>query len=438
MRPNTLTPKPLMPSEINARTTAQTVKTIIRAPRSAYAAAKETLPQFQGRQRKQRKHQRRNPEAHNHLRLRPAQQFEVMVNRRHLENAFLAQLVRTDLQYHRQRLDNENPSDEGQQQFMFDHHSNRADGSAQRQRTHVAHEYLGRMCVIPEKSNRRPDHRPAKNRKLPDLWHALQFQINRKSGVAAEVGKNRQRSSRNHRTTYGETIKTIGKTDGVARSDNDEHNERHKRQKSQRPELSARPCLDHQIRVKLFKEWDEQHGRILSAVLQSDEGNGNQGASPDLVAQFGTRGQSQIAAMNDFQIIVGKADRTEGQRGKDRDPDKRIAQIRPKHRRHKDGDSDQQATHRRRARLFLMSLRAFFSDVLPDLKIAQAINHDRPDNQAREKRGEAGESSTKSQIPKDAEWRKVMKELQVEQPVEQSASDTRSRFSVLTFQLSFS
>src|SRR6202140_3415936 len=73
--------------------------------------------QFERRQRKQRKYQRRNPETHNHLRLRPAQQFEVMVDGCHLENAFLAQLVRPNLQAHRQRLDNKNPSDERQQQF---------------------------------------------------------------------------------------------------------------------------------------------------------------------------------------------------------------------------------------------------------------------------------------------------------------------------------
>src|SRR5882762_3850069 len=89
------------------------------------------LSQFQRGQRKQRKYQRRNPEAHNDFRLRPAQQFEMMVNRRHLENAFLAQLVGTNLQDHRKRLDNENTADERQQQFLLDHHGYGADRPAQ-------------------------------------------------------------------------------------------------------------------------------------------------------------------------------------------------------------------------------------------------------------------------------------------------------------------
>jgi len=42
-----------------------------------------------------------------------------------------------------------------------------------------------------------------------------------------------------------------------------------------------------------------------------------------------------------------------------------------------------------------MSLRPLFADVLADLEIAQAPNHDRPNDQAGEKRGEAGESSAK-------------------------------------------
>src|ERR1700722_14115863 len=62
------------------------------------------LSQFQRRQREQRKHQRRDPEADNNFRLRPAHQFEVMMQRGHLEDAFFAQLIRAHLQNHRDCL----------------------------------------------------------------------------------------------------------------------------------------------------------------------------------------------------------------------------------------------------------------------------------------------------------------------------------------------
>src|SRR5208337_1810341 len=96
------------------------------------ASMVDSLSQFQRCQRKQRKNQRCNPEAHNHFRLRPAQQLEMMVNRRHLENTFLTQLVGTNLQDHRKCLDNENTSDERQQQFLLDHNGYGADRAAER------------------------------------------------------------------------------------------------------------------------------------------------------------------------------------------------------------------------------------------------------------------------------------------------------------------
>ena len=69
-----------------------------------------------------------------------------------------------------------------------------------------------------------------------------------------------------------------------------------------------------------------------------------------------------------------------------------------------------------------MGLGAFFADELADLKFAQTVDDDRADDQAGEKRGEAGKRCTKGQIAENAEWREVVEQLQVQQPVEQSAS----------------
>ena len=49
-------------------------------------------PQFQCRQRKKREHQRHNPEPHDNFRLAPAQQFKMMMQRRHAEHALPGQL----------------------------------------------------------------------------------------------------------------------------------------------------------------------------------------------------------------------------------------------------------------------------------------------------------------------------------------------------------
>ena len=63
---------------------------------------------------------------------------------------------------------------------------------------------------------------------------------------------------------------------------------------------------------------------------------------------------------------------------------KRIAQVGPQQRRHDDRDGDQHPAHGGRAGFFLVGLRAFFADVLADLKFAQAVDDQRPDDQASE------------------------------------------------------
>src|SRR6185437_8422664 len=69
-----------------------------------------------------------------------------------------------------------------------------------------------------------------------------------------------------------------------------------------------------------------------------------------------------------------------------------------------------------------MRLGPFCADELADLKFAQAVDHDWADDECGEECGQAGECCTKSQIPKNTEWRKIVEQLQVQQPVEQSAS----------------
>ena len=130
----------------------------------------------------------------------------------------------------------------------------------------------------------------------------------------------------------------------------------------------------------------------------------------------------KIPPVHYFDVVVGESDGGESAGGKHCDPDKEIAEVGPQQRRNHDGDRDQQAAHGRSAGLLLMRLGTFFANELADLKFAQTVDDDRADDECGEKRGEAGERCTKRQVPKNTEWRKVMKQLQVQQPVEQSAS----------------
>src|SRR5271157_1062413 len=62
-------------------------------PKAHCATFGPLLAQLQRGESKECKHQRGNPEAHDHLGLAPPQQLEMMVYGRHLEDALAAQLV---------------------------------------------------------------------------------------------------------------------------------------------------------------------------------------------------------------------------------------------------------------------------------------------------------------------------------------------------------
>src|ERR1700749_4561551 len=94
---------------------------------------------------------------------------------RHLENSFLAQLVGSDLQDDRERFDDKYAADEGQQELLFDHDRDRADRASKSERAYVAHEDLGGMRVVPEKSDGGADHGAAENGEFADLRHPLEF-----------------------------------------------------------------------------------------------------------------------------------------------------------------------------------------------------------------------------------------------------------------------
>ena len=68
---------------------------------------------------------------------------------------------------------------------------------------------------------------------------------------------------------------------------------------------------------------------------------------------------------------------------------------------------------------FWCALRTFFSNVLADLKLAQPLDHERPDEQADEQSRQARKDAAEGDVPEDAEAVEVREELLVKQPIEQ-------------------
>src|ERR1700678_2786935 len=197
----------------------------------------------------------------------------------------------------------------------------------------------------------------------------------------------------------------------------------------------GRPSLNHQVGMKLLKEGNKQLGGIFSAMLQNNQRHRDQHAGQDLISNLRASRKPKISPMDNLKIVIGEADRAKRQGRKHSDPDKRITEVRPQQSRNQNGDRNQQTAHGRSTRFFLMRLRTLFANILPNLKVAQSLNHDRPDNQPREKRRQTGKRRAKSQITKNTERRKIMEELQVEQPIEQSASIISCQLSAVSSQL---
>ena len=177
-----------------------------------------------------------------------------MVQRSHPENAFpIPQLVAPHLQHHAQCLENKHAANKRQQQLLLDHHRHRPNRPAQRQRSYISHEDLRRMCVVPEKPDTRPHHRPAKHSELTHHRHPLHLQVVRKHGMAAHIGQHRQRPGRDDRAPDRQPIQPIRQIHRIARSGNHDHDKQHKRKKRQPLQVRHMPqAIDDQIRPEVL------------------------------------------------------------------------------------------------------------------------------------------------------------------------------------------
>ena len=138
--------------------------------------------------------------------------------------------------------------------------------------------------------------------------------------------------------------------------------------------------------------------------------------------------------MDDLDVVVGEANGAKGQRGTHDQPDEGVGEVAPQQRGQKDGDTDEYPAHGGGAGLFLVVLGTVFADVLADLKFAQLLDDEGPDEEGDEHCGETGESGAERQIPEDAEGSEVGKKFLIKEPVKQTSSATRTRIPVAILQ----
>src|SRR6185437_9157494 len=97
-------------------------------------------PQLQGGEPGKGQDRGDDPEADDDGRLLPALLLEMMVQRRHAEDAPAGQLEARHLDDDRHRLEDEEPADDGEHDLVLGDDADRADGAADREGAGVAHE----------------------------------------------------------------------------------------------------------------------------------------------------------------------------------------------------------------------------------------------------------------------------------------------------------
>src|SRR3954465_5340661 len=100
-------------------------------------------PELEGAEAREGKHEADDPEADHDRRLGPAEMLEMVVDRRHQEDALAGALVDNDLDHDRQRPDPEQTADDRQHELMVGGDRDRAERSAKREAAGVAHENGG-------------------------------------------------------------------------------------------------------------------------------------------------------------------------------------------------------------------------------------------------------------------------------------------------------
>ncbi len=90
-------------------------------------------------------------------------------------------------------------------------------------------------------------------------------------------------------------------------------------------------------------------------------------------------GQTERSLLFDLRVIIHETDCGERYRDKQKNPDEPIGKIAPKNCGEQNAREDDQSSHRWRSGLSLMGGRAFFPDVLADLKLLQLADSPTPE-----------------------------------------------------------
>lgn len=142
-------------------------------------------PQLQGSEAKQREANGNDPETDDHLAFRPALFLEMVMDRRHQEDAPAGALEPEDLDDDRQGFHDEETADDDHDDLVLGGDCDGADQATQRERTRIAHEDGGGRRIKPQKTEAGTDDGADNNGEFTRAGHEIDLQVIGKTALPA-------------------------------------------------------------------------------------------------------------------------------------------------------------------------------------------------------------------------------------------------------------
>src|SRR6476660_3210873 len=304
--------------------------------RGAPPYATRRSPQLQRGESSEREHDRNDPEADHDLGFGPAELLEMVVDRRHAKHALAGQLERKHSHYHRHGLQHEQSAHHREHDLMLGGDRNRADHTAERERSGVAHEDRGGRRVEPQESQSGTDHGSAQHRQFAGARDVVDVEVVREERVAREIGDEAEAQRDDDHGHGREPIEAVGQIHGVAGADDDE-----------RAKDDEEPA---ERKHQLLEERKRQRAREWLAADRNDEIDGSR-ADQRLDQQAKLARKSDMGLLRHLEVVVVEADRAERKRHAEHDPDVAVVRIGPQRGRDQHPEQDHQPAHGRRALL---------------------------------------------------------------------------------------
>ena len=254
------------------------------------------------------------------------------MDRGHVEDA-PAEPFDPDLLLHQDREGHgdEDPAGDDEEELLFEQHGQGADDAAQRQGAHVAHEDLGGIGVVPEKSHAGAEDPRADHRQFAAARQIGELQVSRIDGVSDDVGEHPVHDHRKGDRDDGQSVQSVGEIHRVGDGHHDEGNE------GQIPPAQIEDGILDEGKIEFrgdFRRYRGQAGR------QEDQAEAE--AENRLEEQLGGLGQAAVAVpVPDLPVIVDESEQGKPDQREQEDHGEAVEQVAPQQHAGEDGRDDQ-------------------------------------------------------------------------------------------------